>query len=123
MLLLVTIYIIIYLFITGLIPQVKTNPQQPWYFNTLDWTFRPFMKLTMNGLLTHGWHWRKTRIPDKYWQNNNKTCAVLGDPNAINCLPGNIISQIKAHFLWKKCVVLAPINNARIWQLVFSTYV
>ena len=81
---------------------IKTNPPQKWWQNTLDWILWPIMILFFNKKTTHAWHWIKYDRPIIL---NKFTLEIQGDKNAT--IVRGLWSQIWAEFWgWRKVVVV-----------------
>ncbi len=109
-----------FLLLTGSVAKVETKPKQHWWYNTLDWTFWPFMKLFANGLLTHKHHWLSNKTLVKVNWHDALIITIPADLLAQPRRSKNIFSQIIAHLRWKKCVVVKPQYLNIPWQLIFQ---
>lgn len=121
MIIFVTIWILFwYLILTGSTEMVKTYPKQRWWFNTLDWTLCPIMKLFFHGKITLKWHWKD--FTDRI--NFGKYFAIKVDGNKTLPKVTTTWQQIKAEFKGDGQIVL-DIDNAdyelqgQYWQLGF----
>ncbi|MFA4937312.1 MAG: hypothetical protein WC575_03435 [Patescibacteria group bacterium] len=116
------------LFITGLLMTgftkvVKTQPKQQWWFDVIDLTLYPIMKLFFHNKLTHKYHWRE-------WAGKldfEESLIIRFDGNKSLPTITNILQQIIAEFKGKGNILLSLnitdliITNrySKWWQLGF----
>jgi hypothetical protein len=112
--------------LTGAVEMVETEPKQRWWFNTLDWTLCPIMKLLFHKKISLGYHWiiwkGKLTFGDSLF-GNSLTVHVNGDESLPKIT--SVWKQIWAEFKGKGQVLL-DLNNLdsrlrkhKYWRLGF----